>query len=159
MKRIVNGLAALAAAAVIALPACGNKTETKDAAETTVPETPAAQPAPAAFTETGAVTEVPTGTENLDAYSGKLIIVDFNALWCGPCRQYAPVFHAVASRLFEKATFLSVNIDSCAAIKDKYVGQYIPQTTAILPDGRVFNRVGELTEDELTAFVDSVAAL
>lgn len=157
MKRIVNGLAALAAAAVIALPACSNKAETQDAASE-----PIASPSPAPsseYTADGAVKEIAAGTSDFSAYNGKLIIVDFNAKWCGPCRQYAPVFHAVASTLYEKATFLSVDIDSCPDIRQKYVGQYIPQTTAILPDGRTIDRVGELTEEQLTTFVDSVAAL
>lgn len=103
--------------------------------------------------------EVAPGTANLDAYKEKLTVVDFNALWCGPCRKYAPTFHAVAAKMADKANFLSVNVDSCPAIAEAYVQQYIPQTTVILPDGRKFDKVGELSEAELTAFVDSVAAL
>lgn len=157
MKKFLNGVAALAAMAVIALPACSgsgsNIAETTQSADTTA--TVAEAPAPAAE----AVVEVAPGTANLDAYKEKLTVVDFNALWCGPCRKYAPTFHAVAAKMADKANFLSVNVDSCPAIAEAYVQQYIPQTTVILPDGRKFDKVGELSEAELTAFVDSAAAL
>lgn len=157
MKKYINGFAALAAAALISLPACsGSSKASEEQADTTAVETAAQAAAPQAE---GAVVELPAGTANLDAYKGKLTVVDFNAVWCGPCRKYGPTFHAVAEKMADKAAFISCNVDSCPDVAKEYVGQYIPQTTAITPDGRKFDKVGELTEEQLTAFIDSVAAL
>ncbi len=157
MKLFCSGLLALAAAAVIALPACSGsaKTEATDT-DTTATEAPEA---PAPEVASGPVIELPAGTANLDAYAGKLIVIDFNAVWCGPCRQYGPTFHAVAEKMADKATFLSVNVDSCRSIADVYVGQFIPQTSIITPDGRHFSKTNQLDEATLIAFIDSVAAL
>lgn len=158
MKKLFNGLTAIATVVLLALPACSGNSSKAEASES------GEEAATTAATETAiepaeAVIEIATGTANLDAFKDKLTVVDFNAVWCGPCRKYGPTFHAVAEKMADKATFLSINVDSCPEIAVKYVKQYIPQTTAILPDGRAFDKVGELSEEELTAFVDSVAAL
>lgn len=155
MKRFINGLAALAAAAVIALPACsGSKVEKEAEKAAETPETTIA-----AQEVHDAVTELPAGTPGFQNYQGKLLVVDFNAVWCGPCRKYGPIFHAVAEKMADRATFISVNVDSCPDIAKEYVGQFIPQTTVIRADGQKYDKVGELTEEQLTAFIDSVAAL
>lgn len=95
----------------------------------------------------------------LEPVQGKVMFVDFNATWCGPCRMYAPVYHEVAKRYEGKAEFYSVDTDKNPAVAQKYVGQYIPQTTAIAADGQVFSKTGQLSDEELTAFVDSVLAI
>ncbi len=160
MKKIFNSFAAIASIVLVAMPACSGKSTTTEANDTAHSAESSTTQEPATNSESAdAVIEIAAATPNLDGYKDKLTVVDFNAVWCGPCRKYGPTFHAVAEKMVGKANFLSVNVDSCPKIAEKYVKQYIPQTTAILPDGRTFDKVGELSEDELTAFVDSVAAL
>lgn len=143
----------------MAFSACsgnGNKAAAVEATDTVqAAAAPAAAPAPAHE----AVIEVATNTPDLDAYKGRLAVVDFNAVWCGPCRKYGPTFHAVAEQMKDVAVFLSVNVDSCQEIATKYVGPYIPQTTVIRPNGEYVSKAGQLSEQELKAFIDSVAAL
>lgn len=158
MKILFNVVGALGVAAITSLVACSDKSAKTDASDDKVAPNYNVVEAVEEGTN-DAVIEIAAGTNSLDAYKDKLTMVDFNAEWCGPCRQYGPTFHAVAKEMASKANFLSVNIDSCPAIAEKYVGQYIPQTTAILPDGRTFNKIGQLSGDDLRAFVDSVAAL
>ena len=149
---------AIAAVAVIYLPACSNGSS--QSANESASDSASVANEQSTTIAAGPVTEITPGTANLDAYSGKLtVVVDFNAVWCGPCRNYAPTFHDVAEKMATKASFLSVNVDSCPEIAAAYVQQYIPQTTVILPDGRKFDKIGALSEEELTAFVDSVASL
>lgn len=106
------------------------------------------------------VIELKTDTLDLSAYKGRAVVIDFNAVWCPPCREYGPIFHAVGEKMGNKAVFLSVNVDSCPTVARQYVGQYIPQTTLISPDRSVTEvRVGLLDETTLTALVDSVSTL
>ncbi|MCP4782011.1 MAG: thioredoxin family protein [Fuerstiella sp.] len=43
--------------------------------------------------------------------SGKTLVVDFGAAWCGPCRMLKPEMEKVAGRLQDKAIVLTVDVD------------------------------------------------
>lgn len=47
-----------------------------------------------------------------DIASEPIAIVDFGAVWCGPCALIAPVFYGLAVEFKDKATFFSVNVDN-----------------------------------------------
>ena len=50
--------------------------------------------------------------DNLIASSGsKLIIVDFHAEWCPPCKAMKPVFEEIAKEFEGKAIFVKVDVD------------------------------------------------
>ncbi|MCM1028580.1 MAG: thioredoxin [Pseudoflavonifractor sp.] len=155
MNKVFSGMMALASLAITMLPACAGSPKSDKAADDT---DSIAAVAVEAVESGNPVIEVPTGTPDLSAYAGSLTVIDFNAVWCGPCRQYAPTFHSVAKEMAGKATFLSINVDSCHAIAEKYVGQFIPQTTVITPSGQVFSKSGQLEKETLVAFIDSIAS-
>ena len=43
--------------------------------------------------------------------SAKPVLVDFWAVWCGPCRQVAPIVESLASKWGEKVTVAKLNVD------------------------------------------------
>lgn len=49
----------------------------------------------------------------LAAAGGKLVVVDFTATWCGPCRTMKPLFKQLPVK-YPRAVFLEVDVDKCA---------------------------------------------
>lgn len=78
----------------------------------------------------------------------QLTILDFNAVWCGPCRQLTPVFEELAVKYEGKATFVSVDVDKLGDLFQAYdMGNSIPAVLFIQPDGTLTKYIG--TEDLL----------
>lgn len=53
--------------------------------------------------------------EELKTNNTKLVIVDFFATWCGPCRRVAPRYDEL-SNMYDRAVFLEVDVDKCQDI-------------------------------------------
>ncbi len=79
---------------------------------------------------------------NFDEYLGKypLVIVDFWAEWCMPCKVYAPLFEELAKRYSGRAVFAKVNVDENPSIARRYSIMSIP-TTIIFYKGREYERL------------------
>jgi len=57
--------------------------------------------------------------EQLKAAGGKLVVVDFFAVWCGPCKQIAPKLEAMDSEMAD-VVFLKVDVDECEELAMQY---------------------------------------
>lgn len=63
-------------------------------------------------------------------------LIDFNATWCGPCRVFGPVFHAVAART-EGIRFVSADVDRLPETSAAFGISFIPTVVFISTDGTV----------------------
>jgi|SRR3989344_1667428 len=76
------------------------------------------------------------------------VVVDFYALWCGPCKIMAPVFEKVASKV-SSVKFAKLNVDGAQEIAQHYGIVSIP-TTVVFKDGQAVDmRSGVLNENEI----------
>eukprot|EP00300_Choanocystis_sp_HF-7_P040647 c7146_g1_i1.p2 GENE.c7146_g1_i1~~c7146_g1_i1.p2 ORF type:complete len:110 (-),score=23.66 c7146_g1_i1:83-412(-) len=66
-------------------------------------------------------------TEEFDnEVSTGLVVVDFSAAWCGPCKRIAPKFEELASSGRIAAKFLKVDVDECEEVASRYDIRSIP---------------------------------
>ncbi|KAL0557921.1 hypothetical protein IC582_006478 [Cucumis melo] len=65
--------------------------------------------------------------------TGKLIVVDFTASWCPPCRFIAPVFAELA-KTYPHVIFLKVDVDEVQPIAARFKVEAMP-TFAFVKDG------------------------
>jgi thioredoxin 1 len=89
----------------------------------------------------GATKAVTDATFEADVLqSGKPVIVDYWAEWCGPCRQVAPVLEEIATEYSEKLDVVKLNVDDNPVTAQKYGIMNIP-TMSVFKDGQVVKEI------------------
>jgi len=87
-----------------------------------------------------------------------LVMVDFWAEWCGPCRAVAPVLEEIAEVSDGDVTLMKVNVDENPGLAARYEIRSIP-TILFIKDGEVVERVvGAMPRQALENIVTAHAA-
>ncbi|XP_057499456.1 thioredoxin H-type [Actinidia eriantha] len=79
--------------------------------------------------------------------SKKLVVVDFTASWCGPCRFIAPFLSELAKNL-PTVTFLKVDVDELESVAKDWAVDAMP-TFVFLKEGKLVDRVVGAKKGEL----------
>ena len=85
---------------------------------------------------------------------GKLIVVDFFATWCGPCRAIAPAFESLA-RENPDVIFIKVDVDKVPEVAGEHGIRGMP-TFLFFRDGA---KVGEVVGADLRSLAAKIAEL
>ena len=84
-----------------------------------------------------------------------VVLVDFFATWCGPCKMLAPVLEQVSEEMAGKVNVIKVDIDQCPDLADEFKIVSVP-TMMIFKDGaKVDMLVGFLPKERITEAVEA----
>ena len=90
--------------------------------------------------------------------SGTLVVADFWAPWCGPCRQLSPVVDRLADQFAGKVKVGKLNVDENPNIAVKYDVMTIPRVLFFKGgDTPVHQEIGVLPEAELVKLINQHA--
>ena len=79
--------------------------------------------------------------EVLNGYPGKLVVVDFHASWCGPCKMIGPQF-AKMENDFPDAVFIKVDVDELEEVAEQYEVEAMPTFLMFRDSEKVGNMTG-----------------
>jgi len=94
--------------------------------------------------------------ETLD--NNDIVIIDFWAQWCAPCKQFAPIFER-ASENFPEVTFAKVNTEEQQALATQYGIHSIPTIMVVREGVILLNQGGSLPEEAFGKLIDHVKGL
>ena len=94
--------------------------------------------------------------EELVMNSDKPVMLDFWAVWCGPCRMIAPIVEEMASEYEGKAVIGKVDVDNNQEVAMKYGIRNIP-TVLFIKGGEVVDKqVGAAPKQAFAAKLDAL---
>jgi thioredoxin 1 len=86
----------------------------------------------------------------------KLVIVDFWAVWCGPCRMIAPILDQISEEMADKVSVVKCNVDDCEDVAMRFRIMNIP-TLLFFKNGEMVDRtVGAMPKAALVEKIESL---
>ena len=102
--------------------------------------------------------EVTITNQNLEKVlkSSSVVVVDFWATWCGPCRMLAPTVEEVSELMEGKAVVAKCNVDEVREVAMKYRIMSIP-TLIYFKNGEVVDKtVGVVSKEDIVSKINSL---
>ena len=86
---------------------------------------------------------------------GSLMMVDFWAEWCGPCRMLGPVVESLAQKYDGKVLVGKVNVDQEQELAIRYGVMSIPTVIFFKNGEEITRKVGVMPDSEFAAVLDA----
>ena len=88
----------------------------------------------------------------------EIVLVDFWADWCGPCKMFAPIYEEAAGE-HEDVVFGKVDTEQQQELAAAFQIRSIPTLMAFRDNVMVFNQAGALPKESLLDLIDQIKAL
>jgi thioredoxin 1 len=94
--------------------------------------------------------------ENFEAKTAQgVVLIDFWAPWCGPCKMLGPVLSNIAAEIGDKATIAKINVDEAPQLAQRFGVRSIP-AIFILKDGQTIEQfVGVQDKQKLITAIET----
>lgn len=88
-----------------------------------------------------------------DLVSNNIVVVDFFATWCGPCRMLTPVLEDLANDRSD-VEIVKMDVDECEEVAKSYGIMSVP-TLLLFKDGQMISKkVGFMPKEEITRWIE-----
>lgn len=87
----------------------------------------------------------------------EVVVVDFWATWCGPCRAFGPIFEQVSAK-FEDVPFVKVDIDQSPDLASAAAIKAVPTVMVIKRGDVIYRQAGALLPADLEDLVNQAKA-
>lgn len=78
---------------------------------------------------------------NRSGVAGKLVLLDFYATWCPPCKQMIPVMEKMEEKYGDRIVFKRVDVNENEELANKYNVQSIPNIVILSPENEILDNV------------------
>jgi len=103
-------------------------------------------------------TELTTANFDTTIQNNKLILIDFWASWCGPCRSFAPIFAAAAEK-HPDIIFAKVDTEAEQQLAAQFQIRSIPTLAIFKEQIMIFSQPGALPASALDQLIEQAQTL
>ena len=87
--------------------------------------------------------------------SNDLVLVDFYADWCGPCKMMSPILQEVKTNLKEAVKIIKVNVDQHQDLASHFMVRGVPTLMLFKPGKMLWRQSGVLSSKDLTDIISN----